>query len=165
MARKKKSASNTRKNIGLNTEKNAVFTAERYSVFAEEAIQFTNGAVHEEIGQQRNGTRYFSATNPDSISAVLTIAFECGDPVVNVSVRPLIYSSHSWCDGMGCHCLQYMVVPRIHPWHHEWHVHDILQPHVLPLMQRLSGAIFQQDNAQCHTAKVLECLRTVTTLL
>ncbi|GFX09716.1 hypothetical protein TNCV_653151 [Trichonephila clavipes] len=41
MVRKKKSASNPRKNIALNTEKNAVFTAERYSVFAEEAIQFT----------------------------------------------------------------------------------------------------------------------------
>ncbi|GFY17698.1 transposable element Tcb2 transposase [Trichonephila clavipes] len=27
------------------------------------------------------------------------------------------------------------------------YVHDILQPHVLPLMQRLPGAIFQQDNA------------------
>ncbi|GFX86071.1 uncharacterized protein TNCV_2403671 [Trichonephila clavipes] len=27
------------------------------------------------------------------------------------------------------------------------YVHDILQRHVLPLMQRLPGAIFQQDNA------------------
>ncbi|GFU87848.1 hypothetical protein TNCV_964041 [Trichonephila clavipes] len=41
MVRKKKSASNPRKNIALNTEKNAVFTAERYAIFAEEAIQFT----------------------------------------------------------------------------------------------------------------------------
>ncbi|GFS75855.1 transposable element Tcb2 transposase [Trichonephila clavipes] len=44
-------------------------------------------------------------------------------------------------------------------------VHDILQPQVLPLMQRLPGAIFQQDNAQPHTARVSQdCLRTVTTL-
>ncbi|GFY14695.1 uncharacterized protein TNCV_647391 [Trichonephila clavipes] len=28
------------------------------------------------------------------------------------------------------------------------YVHDILQPHVLPLMQRLPGALFQQDNAR-----------------
>ncbi|GFX10518.1 hypothetical protein TNCV_2583401 [Trichonephila clavipes] len=41
MVRKKKRASNPRKNITLNTEKNAVFTAERFSVFAEEAIQLT----------------------------------------------------------------------------------------------------------------------------
>ncbi|GFT04040.1 transposable element Tcb2 transposase [Trichonephila clavipes] len=47
----------------------------------------------------------------------------------------------------------------------QWYVHDILQPHVLPLMQRLPGALFQQDNAQPHTAKVSQdCLRTVTTL-
>ncbi|GFV68355.1 transposable element Tcb1 transposase [Trichonephila clavipes] len=47
----------------------------------------------------------------------------------------------------------------------QWHVHDILQPHVLPLMQRLPGAILQQDNARFHTARVSQdCLRTVTTL-
>ncbi|GFX20716.1 transposable element Tcb1 transposase [Trichonephila clavipes] len=44
-------------------------------------------------------------------------------------------------------------------------VHDILQPHVLPLMQRLPGAIFQQDNARPHTARLSQdCLHTVTTL-
>ncbi|GFY20136.1 transposable element Tcb2 transposase [Trichonephila clavipes] len=45
------------------------------------------------------------------------------------------------------------------------YVHDILQPHVFPLMQRLPGASFQQDNAQPHTARVSqECPCTVTTL-
>ncbi|GFY24588.1 transposable element Tcb2 transposase [Trichonephila clavipes] len=45
----------------------------------------------------------------------------------------------------------------------QWYVHDILQPHVLPLMQRLPGAIFQQDNAWPHTARLSkDCLRTVT---
>ncbi|GFV15894.1 hypothetical protein TNCV_988771 [Trichonephila clavipes] len=39
--KKKKRASDPRKNIALNTDNNAVFTAERYSVFAEEAIQYT----------------------------------------------------------------------------------------------------------------------------
>ncbi|GFW51937.1 DUF1758 domain-containing protein [Trichonephila clavipes] len=33
------------------------------------------------------------------------------------------------------------------------YVHDILQPHVLPLMQRLPGAIFQQENARPHTVQ------------
>ncbi|GFU69981.1 transposable element Tcb2 transposase [Trichonephila clavipes] len=46
------------------------------------------------------------------------------------------------------------------------YVHDILQPHVLSLMQRLPGAIFQQDNARPHTARVSQdCLRTVTIFL
>ncbi|GFW89466.1 transposable element Tcb2 transposase [Trichonephila clavipes] len=45
------------------------------------------------------------------------------------------------------------------------HVHDILQPHVLPLMQRLPGAIFQQNNARFHTVKVSQdYLHTVTSL-
>ncbi|GFY23494.1 transposable element Tcb1 transposase [Trichonephila clavipes] len=45
------------------------------------------------------------------------------------------------------------------------YVHDILQPHVLLLMQRLPGAIFQQDNSQPHTVRVSQdCLRTDTTL-
>ncbi|GFX30516.1 transposable element Tcb2 transposase [Trichonephila clavipes] len=44
-------------------------------------------------------------------------------------------------------------------------VHDILQPHVLPLMQRLSRAICQQDNDQPLTARLSQdCFRTVITL-
>nr|XP_042898564.1 uncharacterized protein LOC122269446 [Parasteatoda tepidariorum] len=45
------------------------------------------------------------------------------------------------------------------------YVQEILQPHVLPLIQRLPGAIFQQDNARPHMARVSQdFLRTVTTL-
>ncbi|GFT64279.1 hypothetical protein TNCV_5134371 [Trichonephila clavipes] len=34
-------------------------------------------------------------------------------------------------------------------------VQDILQPHVLPYMQRIPGSTFQQDNARSHTAMPL----------
>ncbi|GFV77947.1 transposable element Tcb1 transposase [Trichonephila clavipes] len=45
------------------------------------------------------------------------------------------------------------------------YVHDILQPRVLPLLERLLGALFQQDNALPHTERVSQnCLRTVSTL-
>ncbi|GFU71813.1 transposable element Tcb2 transposase [Trichonephila clavipes] len=45
------------------------------------------------------------------------------------------------------------------------YAHDILQPHVLQLMQRLPGTIFQQDNDRFHTARVSQdCLLTVNTL-
>ncbi|GFV89038.1 transposable element Tcb2 transposase [Trichonephila clavipes] len=45
------------------------------------------------------------------------------------------------------------------------YVHDILQPHVLPLMQRLPGGIFQELNAQPHTTRgSQDCLCTVTPL-
>ncbi|GFY00670.1 transposable element Tcb2 transposase [Trichonephila clavipes] len=46
------------------------------------------------------------------------------------------------------------------------YVHDILQPHVLPLMQRLPGAPFQQDNARPHTTRMSQdFIRIVTTIL
>ncbi|GFX72032.1 transposable element Tcb2 transposase [Trichonephila clavipes] len=46
------------------------------------------------------------------------------------------------------------------------YVHDILQPHVLPLMEELPGGIFQQDNARTHTAWISQdFLRHVITLL
>ncbi|GFW48675.1 DDE_3 domain-containing protein [Trichonephila clavipes] len=35
-------------------------------------------------------------------------------------------------------------------------VDDILRPHVGPLINSLSGAIFQQDNARPHTARVAQ---------
>ncbi|GFV89184.1 l-Fucosyltransferase [Trichonephila clavipes] len=61
-----------------------------------------------------------------------------------------------------------MVTPSIDTRHHmtaQQYIHDILQPHVLPLIQRLPGAIFQQDNYQPHKAKVSQvCLLIITTL-
>ncbi|GFV08840.1 hypothetical protein TNCV_3820831 [Trichonephila clavipes] len=39
------------------------------------------------------------------------------------------------------------------------YVHDILQPHILPLMQRLPGTIFQEVNVRPLTARVSQdCL-------
>ncbi|GFW35088.1 hypothetical protein TNCV_5066541 [Trichonephila clavipes] len=41
----------------------------------------------------------------------------------------------------------------------QWYVHDTLQPQVLPLMQRLPGATFQQDDARPHTTRMSQdCL-------
>ncbi|GFU36957.1 transposable element Tcb2 transposase [Trichonephila clavipes] len=45
------------------------------------------------------------------------------------------------------------------------YVHNVLQPHVLPLMQRLPGAIFQQDNARPYTARVLQDYFCTVTIL
>ncbi|GFX20786.1 uncharacterized protein TNCV_78431 [Trichonephila clavipes] len=104
----------------------------------------TSGTAHEETKLQRNGTRSSLATNPDSISAVKTIVFVCGDFVVNASNLHLLYSDTS-LPQLGCHSYNTrsplvlirgtMEVQR--------YVHDILQPHVSPLMKRLPGAIFQ----------------------
>ncbi|GFV76754.1 transposable element Tcb2 transposase [Trichonephila clavipes] len=43
------------------------------------------------------------------------------------------------------------------------YVHDNLQPHMLPLVQRHPGVFFQQDNARHHTTRASQdCLCTVT---
>ncbi|GFX82511.1 transposable element Tcb2 transposase [Trichonephila clavipes] len=47
----------------------------------------------------------------------------------------------------------------------QWYAHGILQPHVLPFIQWLPGAIFQLDNDRPQTARVSQdSLRTITTL-
>ncbi|GFX39696.1 transposable element Tcb2 transposase [Trichonephila clavipes] len=46
------------------------------------------------------------------------------------------------------------------------YVHDNLQPHVLPLMEELPRAIFQQDKARLHPTRLSQdYLRHITTLL
>ncbi|GFY01750.1 uncharacterized protein TNCV_1467421 [Trichonephila clavipes] len=50
-----------------------------------------SGVVHEETELQWNRTRSSLATNSDSVTAVMRIAFVCGDPVVNASILPLLY--------------------------------------------------------------------------
>ncbi|GFX39573.1 HTH_Tnp_Tc3_2 domain-containing protein [Trichonephila clavipes] len=46
-------------------------------------VSVWSGAAHEETGLQRNGSRSSLVANSDSISAVMTIVFVCGDPVVD----------------------------------------------------------------------------------
>ncbi|GFT11052.1 transposable element Tcb2 transposase [Trichonephila clavipes] len=42
------------------------------------------------------------------------------------------------------------------------YVHGILMPHVLPHMQWLPGALYQQDNARLHTARTSQAVTTLT---
>ncbi|GFU42240.1 transposable element Tcb2 transposase [Trichonephila clavipes] len=69
---------------------------------------------------------------------------------------------------MGCHCLQYTVTPSIDPGHHDSPAICSSHPAttcVASHATQLPGAIFQQDNARPHTARVSQdCLCTVTTL-
>ncbi|GFT70066.1 uncharacterized protein TNCV_4690111 [Trichonephila clavipes] len=54
-----------------------------YALYAPMDASTWSGAAHEGIKLQRNGTRSSLATNPDSISGVMTIVFLCGAHVVN----------------------------------------------------------------------------------
>ncbi|GFW08242.1 transposable element Tcb2 transposase [Trichonephila clavipes] len=100
---------------------------------------------------------------------MMTIVFVCGDPVVNISILKFVVLQRHIAPTAGvmvwgaiaCNTKSFLVLIR-GTMTAQGYVHDIQQPHVLPLMQRLPGAIFQQDNAQPHTARVSQ--DTVTTL-
>ncbi|GFV83098.1 uncharacterized protein TNCV_2802241 [Trichonephila clavipes] len=95
----------------------------------------------------------------------MTIVFVYGDPVGNACFCfAATHHSHSRCDGMEWHCLQYTVTPSIDPWHHEtqWYVRNILQPHVLPLMQRPQEPFFNKTRLGL---KRQGCRKTVSALL
>ncbi|GFY05374.1 transposable element Tcb1 transposase [Trichonephila clavipes] len=74
---------------------------------------------------------------------------------------------HSWCYGMECHRLQYQVIPSIVTDTHsirdtmtaQRYVHDIQQPHVLPLMLRLPEAVLQcsASHGNCVTRLSPHC--------
>ncbi|GFX68240.1 transposable element Tcb1 transposase [Trichonephila clavipes] len=78
----------------------------------------------------------------------MTIVFVCGDPVVNASILPLLYSDIplpqmlQWYGGAIAYNTRSLVVFIRGIVTAQRYDHDILQPHVFPLMQRLSGSIF-----------------------
>ncbi|GFV10348.1 transposable element Tcb1 transposase [Trichonephila clavipes] len=89
-------------------------------------------------------------------------------PVVNSSILPLIYSDTApTADLMVWGVIDYNTRSPLvlinGSMTAQQYIHDILQSHVLPLMQRLPGVIFQQDNARPHTARVSH--KTVSALL
>ncbi|GFV17812.1 hypothetical protein TNCV_4682691 [Trichonephila clavipes] len=98
------------------------------------------------------------ATNPDSISTVMTIVLcgrSRGEHLNPAFCFTATHRSHNWCDGIGCHCLQYTVTPKVLMRHHDTPAGMSMTfcNHMrCPLMQRLPGAIFQQDNARPYTA-------------
>ncbi|GFW08163.1 transposable element Tcb2 transposase [Trichonephila clavipes] len=98
----------------------------------------------------------------------MIIVFVCGDPVMNSSILPML-DSNTLLPQLIWGAIAYNTRSLLVLIHDtvttQRYVHDILQPHVLPLMQRVPGALFQKDNAWPHTARVSQgCLRTVTTL-
>ncbi|GFW91579.1 transposable element Tcb1 transposase [Trichonephila clavipes] len=87
----------------------------------------------------------FSEDNPDSISAMMTIVWR---PRVERFHPAFALQRHNtptagvmiW--GAIAYSTWSPLVLILGTMTAQWYVHDILQPHVLPLMQRLPGAIF-----------------------
>ncbi|GFV67059.1 transposable element Tcb1 transposase [Trichonephila clavipes] len=89
--------------------------------------------------------------NPDSISAVMTIVFVCGDPVVNASILPLLYSNTP--------------LPQLTCCRHRF---GRKRKNIVPLSLLTFGLAWEKkgkETGYITAARVSQdCLRTVTTL-
>ncbi|GFW77126.1 DDE_3 domain-containing protein [Trichonephila clavipes] len=75
---------------------------------------------------------------------------------------------HSWCNGLGgiAYDSRSTLIVMHGTLTNQRHVDDICRPHVGHFLYGLPGAIFQQDNARPHTARVAQdFLRHFQTLL
>ncbi|GFS58100.1 transposable element Tc1 transposase [Trichonephila clavipes] len=85
--------------------------------------------------------------------------YECGGALVSCTIPPHSSTSHcphSWCNDLGAIAYDSrstLIVMR-GTLTGQRYVDDILRPHVGPFLNSLPGAIFQQDNARPHTARV-----------
>ncbi|GFU98478.1 transposable element Tcb1 transposase [Trichonephila clavipes] len=119
-------------------------------------------AIHR-TGMQWNGTRSSLATNPDLISALKTIVFGCGKPRGECLKPAFVLQPHTtpttsvmvWGD-IAYNTRSPLVLIR-GTMRAQRYVYDILKPHVLPLMQRLPGAIF--STRQCSASYGKEVTR------
>ncbi|GFT87682.1 uncharacterized protein TNCV_3453791 [Trichonephila clavipes] len=87
--------------------------------------------------------------------------YECGGALVSCTIPPHCSTSHcphSWCNGLGAIAYDSrstLIVMR-GTLTGQRYVDDILRPHVGPFLNGLPEAIFQQDNAHPHTARVAQ---------
>ncbi|GFV08130.1 HTH_Tnp_Tc3_2 domain-containing protein [Trichonephila clavipes] len=104
--------------------------------------------------------------NPDSVSVLMTTAHVSGGAPASGPIRHLLSRRHtaisqgvtvwgaiSWDTRSSLVVLQGTLTARRY-------VDDILTPIVLPMLSSRPGAIYQQDNARPHTARLSQqCLQ------
>ncbi|GFU70829.1 uncharacterized protein TNCV_3667961 [Trichonephila clavipes] len=88
--------------------------------------------------------------------------YGCGGALVSGTIPPHRSKSHcphSWCHGLGggiAYDSRSTLIVMHGALTGQRYVDDILRPHVGPFLNGLPGAIFQQDNARPHTARVAQ---------
>ncbi|GFU69350.1 HTH_Tnp_Tc3_2 domain-containing protein [Trichonephila clavipes] len=98
--------------------------------------------------------------NPDSVSVLMTTAHVSGGAAASGPIRHLlssgiqqfhkgvtVWGAISWDTRSSLVVLQGTLTARRY-------VDDILTPIVLPILSSRPGAIYQQDNARPHTARL-----------
>ncbi|GFT54776.1 DDE_3 domain-containing protein [Trichonephila clavipes] len=103
--------------------------------------------------------------NPDSVSVLMTTAHVSGGAPASGPIRHLLSSGiqqfHkvSQCGAISCDTRSSLVVLQGTLTARRY-VDDILTPIVLPMLSSRPGAIYQQDNARPHTARLSQqCLQ------
>ncbi|GFW44620.1 uncharacterized protein TNCV_4481651 [Trichonephila clavipes] len=103
--------------------------------------------------------------NPDSVSVLMTTThvLEAHRPAVRSGIYcRAAYSNFTRCDSVGSNFLGHTIIfsgPSRH-FDSAQYVDDILTPIVLPMLSSRPGAIYQQDNARPHTARLSQqCLQ------
>ncbi|GFX01223.1 uncharacterized protein TNCV_4581891 [Trichonephila clavipes] len=87
--------------------------------------------------------------------------YGCGGALVSGTIPPHCSTSHcphSWCNGLGgiAYDSRSTLIVMRGTLTSQRYVDDILRPHVGPFLNGLPGAIFQQDYARPHTARVAQ---------
>ncbi|GFX62470.1 DDE_3 domain-containing protein [Trichonephila clavipes] len=109
----------------------------------------------------QNGKRLCLVMNPGLFWGTDDNRVRCGGALVNGTIPlqcPTSHFPHSWCNGLGAIAYDSrstLIVMR-GTLTGQRYVDDIRRPHVGPFLNGLAGAIFQQDNAHPHTARVAQ---------
>ncbi|GFU03970.1 uncharacterized protein TNCV_198551 [Trichonephila clavipes] len=87
--------------------------------------------------------------------------YGCGGTLVRGTIPPHCSTSHCphrWCNGQGgiAYDSRSTLILMRETVTVQRYVDDILRPHVGPFLNGLPWAIFQQDNARPHTARVAQ---------
>ncbi|GFX21531.1 uncharacterized protein TNCV_1399451 [Trichonephila clavipes] len=99
--------------------------------------------------------------NPGLFWGQMITVYGCGGTLVSGTIPPHCSTSHcphSWCNGLGgiAYDSRSTLIVMRGTLTGQHYVDDILRPHVGPFLNGLPGAIFQQDNARPHTARVAQ---------
>ncbi|GFX08033.1 uncharacterized protein TNCV_1237131 [Trichonephila clavipes] len=99
--------------------------------------------------------------NLGSFRGQMITVYGCGGTLVSGTIPPHCSTSHcphSWCNGLGAivyDSRSTLIVMR-GTLTGQRYVDDILRPLVGPFLKGLPGALFQQDNARLHRARVAQ---------
>ncbi|GBM46790.1 hypothetical protein AVEN_195207-1 [Araneus ventricosus] len=124
----------------------------------------------ERRGMPQSGKTWCLVMNPGSFWGQTIIAYGCGRPgerynSTHVVARHTAHTAGIMVWGSITYASRSALTVVCGTLTGQRHVDDILRPHVGPFLNGLPGAIFQQDNARPHTARVVQdFLRHVQTL-